>query len=77
MSLKTDCREAIYLYAPLEQQLNAARTGENEGTVDRVLKILRQRYQLLKALEEPWSIDEDTLAILEDDKSYQEHKQWL
>jgi hypothetical protein len=70
MSLKTDCREAIYHYAPLEQQLNATHTGENAGTVYRVVKILRARYHFLKTSGQPWSIDADTLAILNADKPY-------
>ena len=64
MSLKSDCKDAIYFYAPLEMQLNAAHLGEKHGDVWRTVTALRARYQVLKAAGEDWSIDPQTLSVI-------------
>ena len=64
MSLKSDCKDAIYFYAPLEMQLNAAHLGEKHGDVWRIVEVLRLRYHVLKEAGEEWSIDAQTLSVL-------------
>lgn len=45
MSLKTECRDAIYSYANEEMQRNAALTGEHKEYVNLVLTLLRDSYK--------------------------------
>ena len=45
MSLKTECKNAIYYYADEEMQRNAALTGEHIEYVKLVLILLRDSYR--------------------------------
>jgi len=45
MSLKTECRDAIYNYVNEETQRNASLTGEHKEYVLLVLQLLRDAYR--------------------------------
>ena len=45
MSLKTECKNAIYHYADEEAQRNAALTGEHIEYVNLVLTLFRDSYR--------------------------------
>ena len=71
MSLKSDCKSAIYFYASQERQNNSVRTGEHSGYVGLVLILLRNRYHELKeANETTWSIPDALREQLDTDKPY-------
>ena len=48
-NLKDGCRASIYKYAPQYRQTNAAMTGENKDFVQKVIKLYRVQYHMLKA----------------------------
>lgn len=71
MSMKEDCQQAIYSYAPAIKQNNASLLGEHSGYVQAVLCTLRDHYHVLKeAGETEWSIPDDLKAALDEDKPY-------
>ena len=66
MSLKTECREAIYSYADEEMQRNAALDGEHIEYVKLVLTLLRDSYREQSlAGKETFTIDPETIDLLD------------
>ena len=55
--MRSECEAAIYEYAPVYRQLNAALTGEERDYVGVVLQLMRDRYHALVAAgETTWSV---------------------
>jgi len=46
MTMKTQCRDAIYSYADAEAQINAAISGDHKEYVQLVLALLRDQYHV-------------------------------
>lgn len=71
MSLKTDCQDAIYSYAPQQRQTNAALLGEHKEYVSVVLTLLRDHYHaLVDAGETNWTVPEQITQTLNEMKPY-------
>ena len=71
MSMKEDCKAAIYNYAPQIRQTNAAFLGEHSDYVGIVLTSLRDHYHVLKETgETEWSIPDYMITMLEEMKPY-------
>jgi hypothetical protein len=71
MTLKTDCQEAIYSYAPQQRQTNAALLGEHKEYIGVVLQLLRDHYHALEEDgETEWSIPDYIVSTLEEMKPY-------
>lgn len=65
MSMRTECRDAIYNYADEETQRDAALTGENKDYVNLVLILLRDQYHIqVAAGETTFSVPDDTAVFL-------------
>jgi len=71
MSLKTECRNAIYHYADEEMQRNAALTGEHIEYVNLVLTLLRDSYREQNlAGATTFTVSEKIAATLEEERPW-------
>lgn len=63
MSMRTECRDAIYNYADVETQRDAALTGEHKEYVCLVLQLLRDQYHEQVAAGETTFTVPDGIAV--------------
>lgn len=71
MSLKTECKNAIYHYADAEMQRNAALTGEHKEYVNLVLTLLRDSYKEQNlAGATTFTVSEEIAAILTEESPW-------
>lgn len=71
MSLKTECKNAIYHYADEEMQRNAALTGEHIEYVKLVLTLLRDSYKEQNlAGATTFTVPEEIVAILTEESPW-------
>jgi len=71
MSMKEDCQQAIYGYAPQMRQTNALLLGDFREYVEEAVSSLKAHYHVLKeAGDTEWFIPDDLKERLDADKPY-------
>ena len=71
MSLKSECQESVYSFAPLHKQLNAELFDEHKEYIKIVITLHRDEYETQKAAgATSFTLSEDSKTFLTNTKPY-------